>query len=130
MSDVIREAANSLNTMLDSLNEKVKIDKKLFLMLYGKYIDIEESQDIVDYLVHNKDVDMQVIKNTKIVFHEIVWNFIVTYLSRKQELETLKILKDYQYRLEKMAENLVDAAIEQELVMKMPTVEELRKQSA
>lgn len=130
MSDVIREAADSLNTMLDSLNDKMKIDKKLFLMMYGKYIDIEESQDIVDYLVHNKDVDMQTIKNTKIAFHEIVWNFITTYLSRKQELETLNNLKTYQYRLEKMSEILVDAAIEQELVLKMPTVEELRKKSA
>lgn len=130
MSDVIRQSADSLNAMLDSLNEKVKIDKKLFLMLYGKYIDIEESQDVVDYLVHNKDVDMQTIKNTKIAFHEIVWNFITTYLSRKQELETLNNLKIYQYRFQKMAENLVDAAIEQELVLKMPTIEELRKQSA
>jgi len=113
---------------LDSINEAIPIDKPLYILLHQFFQEFENSRMIQDYLVNKPEVDINTIKNTKLVFHDIIMRYI-DHLGRIQHREAVKKLDeiDIQLTLDEAANALVSLALEQEKILKLPTIEQRRE---
>jgi len=127
MSKKTDEILTDFTNSLDDINREIPIDKPLYIMLHQFFQDFENSIVLRDYLVAHPEVNIQVIKNTKLVFHDIIMRYIDS-LGRIQAEDTVKKLNeiDILHLLDNAANSLVHLALEQEKILKLPTIEQLR----
>lgn len=96
-------------------------------MLYQFFFDFENSQIIQTYLVNHKEIEIATIKNTKLVFHEIIHKYILSMAKSQIDNTLSEIDKEGLLMLiDETAETLKQLAIEQEQVLKLPSIEEMR----
>jgi hypothetical protein len=130
LSKKLDDLAAEFIESLKPINQELPIDTALYYILHQLFQNFENSPAITEYLLSHNEVDITKIKNTKLVFHEIITRYI-DKLGRIQNLEAVKKLDeiDALHALDNSAEILTKIALEQEKVLKLPTLEQIREQN-
>ncbi|HTH21901.1 MAG TPA: hypothetical protein VL854_06755 [Nitrososphaeraceae archaeon] len=122
---------NDFLNKLDDLTKSFKINKELYLLWHSFFQDIEHSSTVRDFLMNQKEISIEEIKNTKFIFHEIMYRYIQR-MTQEQDPDVLHIADTTanQLRLDDVAISLVELGKHQDKIMKLPTIEKLREDAS
>lgn len=127
MSEITdKESENFLKT-LDRIKSIIPIDRTYFAMMFQAFKDLENSSVTQDWLVNHREISIEAIKNTKIIFHQILFGYSVS-LAQEHPLKLDDIqFEQLKVQIKEAIDSLVIIAKEEEQVLKLPTIEKLRE---
>ena len=128
MSEITdKESENFLKT-LDRIKSIIPIDRTYFAMLFQSFKDLESSAVTQDWLVNHKEISIDAIKNTKIIFHQVLFGYVMSLALEQKPMRLNDLEKEeLQVQVKEAIESLVAIAKEEEQVLKLPTIEKLRE---
>lgn len=127
MSELTDKKSEEFLKTLDRIKSILPIDRTYFAMLFQSFKDLENSRITQDWLVNHKEISIEAIKNTKIIFHQVLFGYIAS-LAQEQPLKLNEIEKDeLKIQIKEAIDSLVTIAKEEEQVLKLPTIEKLRE---
>lgn len=114
-----------LEQTLDKIPKRIPFDKELYLLYHIFFKQFEDSPLITEYLIKNKDVTIEEIQNTKMIFHEAIHDYIVRLAKNYPAIDKTGVRTE----VNQLSDRYLELAKYEGEVLRLPTIEELRDPS-